>query len=259
MILSYNKIPPKRKIVVHNSHHLGDQIINFILFKQIKEYIETNNIFIYYHCRYEYIKNVLDFNCSKNIIINQMDNVAYIFGYELWMATVPDRDFVENRYCEMFNNFLNKCNIPITVDTFLYDDREDLIERFKSLGGKYENIHILIVNSSPRSGQFAYDKNEFNNFIIDLSKKYSVATTEWVNDEILSLDQISVRNIASIAANVKKVIAINTGPFIPLYNRYVLDNIDVLYVLDHFHSCGFKTPKLEKKKSITELFHLLDA
>jgi len=253
-----SEIPPKRIIVVHSNHHLGDQIINFILFKQIKEYIEANNIFIYYHCQRQHHINVVDFNYSKNIIVTHIDYNSYTFGYELWMGTVQDRDFVEDRYCEMFNNFLQKHNIPITVDTFLYDDREDLIERFKNLGDKYENIDILIVNSTPLSGQFKYDKNELNEFIIKLSKKYRVATTETVNDEILSLNQVSLKNIASIAATVKKVIAINTGPFIPLYNRYVLENIEVLYVLDHFHSCPFKTPKLEKKKSISELFHLLD-
>jgi hypothetical protein len=106
----------------------------------------------------------------------------------------------------------------------------------------YKNIEILVVNSTPLSGQYVYDKDEWDKFLIELNKKYIIATTQKVNDNILSLHNISLKNIASIATNVKIIIAINTGPSIPLYNTDILDNIEVLHLFgagDHL----FKTRK----------------
>ena len=37
-----------RIIHLHNEYHLGDNVFNFILFYNIKKYIEQHNIIIYY-------------------------------------------------------------------------------------------------------------------------------------------------------------------------------------------------------------------
>ncbi len=85
--------------------HLGDNIINFIFFYKIKDYIESNDIIINYHCNKSYHSNLMDFKCSDNIIILPIDKI----GYHLWQGTeLPFGDnYIENVLCTMFNKFLS--------------------------------------------------------------------------------------------------------------------------------------------------------
>ena len=233
-------------------HHLGDNIINFIFFYKIKDYIESNNIIIHYYCGNQYHKNLNDFNCSKNIKIFDFENK----GHVLWQAGVAKHlRYIEDRLCEMFNIFLRANDIPISVNSFEYED-PDLFIRCEELDKKYKKIDILIINSKPLSGQYNYNKNDWDNFILRLSEKYILATTESVNQNVISLETVSVKNIAAIALNVKKIIAINTGPSIPLYNKNILDNIEDLYL---FGGCNcFKTRKITCLSSLAQLDFLMN-
>ena len=238
------------RIIETNCHaHLGDNIINFIFFYKIKDYIELNNIIIHYYCLNQYHKNLNDFNCSDNIKILGYENK----GHLLWQGgNTPDQHYIEDKLVGMFNIFLNSHNIAISVNEFEYEDT-DLLKRFNELEEKYKNIDILIINSSPLSGQYNYNKHEWDHFILKLSEKYTIATTEKVSDNILSLETVSVKNIAAIALNVKKIIAINTGPSIPLYNKNILDNIEDLYLFSTNGSYNFKTRKVKRLSNLDEL------
>lgn len=238
-------------IDVECSNHLGDNIINFIFFYKIKDFIEQNNIIIHYYCLSQYHKNLLEFKSSENIKIFKHENK----GYVLWQALTPYSHFIEDKLCNMFNIFLKHYNIPISVDSFEYQDPE-LLTRYENLDDKYKNLDILIINSKPLSGQYHYDIESWNDFIIRLSKKYLLTTTEKVNDNILSLHDMSVKNIAAIALKVKKIIAINTGPSIPLYNTDILNNVEVIYL---FGANGdkFKTRKIACVSQLNELNFLL--
>jgi hypothetical protein len=238
-------------IEVQNGHHLGDNIINFIFFYKIKNYIEENNITIHYYCLNKYHKNLLDFKCSNNIKILDYENK----GHVLWQGgSTPQQHYIEDQLCGMFNIFLQKHNIPISVNLFEYKD-DDLLKRHQMLDNKYKNIEILVINSTPLSDQYKYDKTVWDNFIVKLSSKYVIATTEKVNDSIISLHDSSVKNIAAIALNVKKIIAINTGPSIPLYNTDILDNVEIIYLLSGLQQ--FKTRKVKLMRNIEDLNFLL--
>ena len=152
----------------------------------------------------------------------------------------------------MFNIFLQKYNIPFSVNLFEYQDPE-LLTRYEHLDDKYKKLDILIINSPPLSGQYNYNKPEWDKFIINLTNKYVVATTQKVNDSILSLDNISVKNIAAMALNVKIIIAINTGPSIPLYNTDILNNVNVIYL---FGGGNMKTRKIKLINNLNELSFL---
>jgi hypothetical protein len=238
-------------IDVQCAHHLGDNIINFIFFYQIKNFIEENNILIYYYCWSQYHKNLNDFKFSENIKILEYENK----GYVLWQGVAPRAHFEEDMLCNMFNIFLKKYRIPISVHSFEYKD-PDLLTRFENIEDKYKNIDILIINSSPLSGQYNYNKPEWDHFIIRISQKYLVATSQKVNDNILSLHDMSVKNIASIALKVKKIIAINTGPSIPLYNTDILNNVEVIYLFGA-NGTNFKTRKIKCINKLNELYFLL--
>lgn len=240
-----------RIIEVQNGHHLGDNIINFIFFSQIKKSIEDNNIIIHYYCLQQYHKNLLEFKCSENIKLFEYENK----GYVLWQGgqnarLQPVLHWIEDNLCRMFNVFLTHHNLPISVNSFEYQD-PDLFKRYENLDNKYKNIDILIINSEPLSSQYRYNKPEWDNFIINLSKKYIVATSAKVSDNILSLHDMSVKNIAAVALKVKKIIAINTGPSIPLYNTDILNNVDVIYLFGG--NGNFKTRKIQCIQNLKQL------
>ena len=245
----------KTIINVQSHNNFGDNIINFIFFKQIKEYIESNNIIIYYRCREQFHKNLSDFNYSKNIIILPWENIGYI----LWQRTIFELNTETSSYeeilCLMFNIFLKTYNIPIVVNSFEYQD-PNLFERFQLLYDQYKNVDVLVINSTPQSGQFTYSKEEWNQFLIKLSKKYKIATTEKVADNILSINHFSVKNIAALATSVKKIITINTGPSMPLFNTDILEKVDQIYMF----SDGYilKTRKFVKMQHISELNFMLE-
>ena len=233
-------------------YHLGDNIINFIFFYKMKEYIEANNIIIHYYCHEQYHKNILDFNCSDNIKIFNYSKT----GFHLWQANTHQHDFIEDTLCQLFKDFFYLNNIPLTIDSFEYQDN-DLFKRFFYLEDKYKNLDILIINSQPKSYQYHYNKNIWDNFIVKLSNKYKLATSEKVNDEIISLHDFSVKNIAAIALNVKIIITINTGPSVPLYNTDILNNVDVIYMFDN-GDYNFKTTKIKTMQNIEDLSFLLE-
>ncbi len=241
-------------IDAYSDYGLGDSLICFIFFSQISAYIEDHNIHINYHCNALHHKNLEEFNSSKNIHLFPYEKK----GYHIWQGTenLKSGKYVEDILCDMFNKFLEVHGIPIKLDTFEYRDSDLLI---KSVEVQNYGVDTLIINSTPRSGQFNHDKNELNNFITQLSKTRNVAVTEYINDSVLSLHNKSVRYVAELAKTVKTVIAINTGPSLGLYNTEVLDAVDNIYLLDnaHFADYRFKTRKFTKYTSLSELRFLL--
>lgn len=248
---TYNTTPTI--INVRSRFGLGDSLIDFIFFSQIAKYIEQHNIHINYRCKVSHHSNLKLFNSSNNIHILPYTKV----GYELWQGTEPiySGKYVEDLLCNMFNKFLKIHNIPIILDTFEYKDSDLLI---KNIDIEPINIDTLIINSSPTSGQFIHDKNELNNFIIELSKSRNVVVTEYLNDSITSLHNKSVRTIAEVAKNAKTIIAINTGPSLGLYNSEILDKVDNVYILDTTNHYIFKTRKFTKFNKINNLHFLLN-
>jgi hypothetical protein len=277
-----------RVIDAYCEYHLGDNIINFIFFSQIANYLEENNVHIKYYCQESHHKNLNDFKSSNHIHLLPYEKT----GRHLWQGTenLKSGKYIEDILCDMFNQFLAFHDIPIVLDKFEYRDSDLLIKNVDVPGfepirnsaqaiGVSDLVHspetcmersvinvvdrngvdTLIINSTPMSGQFSYDKNEMNWFIRELSKTRKIAVTEYLDDSILSLHDKWIREIAAIAKTVRTVIAINTGPSIGLYNTEVLDSVDNIYLLDNapYADYRFKTRKFTKIDSMGGLGFLL--
>lgn len=231
-----------RIIYCYNQYHLGDNIFSYILFYNIKDYIEKNDIIISYFAKPEYHSQLKEFNPSKNIILNDYYEEK---GFNLWIG---NREIFRNCHNEYNNipyyikfnifltNFFNDClnvfNIQYQLQTFKYTD-EDILYRYEKLSEKYKNIDILIINSYPCSGQYNYNVNEWNSYIYELNQKYNIVTTLKVNGVNCTLDEgLSIKDIAGLSTKVKVIIAINTGVVVPLLNTYTLSNLKKFYTFD---------------------------
>jgi len=257
----YINLFTKNKVYhLHNSYHLGDNVFNFILFYLIKDYIEHNNIKIFYYAKKEYCPQLKEFMCSKNIYLSFWE-VKPNCSIELW---INDKLF-DNRHDNQkmplcFNEFykifftevLKKLSIPIKISRFYYED-PTLITRYNEFHDKYKKFDIFILNSKPLSGQFEYNKHQWDNYIINLTRHFNILTTTKVNNDILCTmdDNLTVKDIASLSTNAKVIIAINSGVIPGLFNIYTLKNVRHVYVFDT--RCFYSYPNFENKQNITDI------
>ena len=263
-------------IYTKNMLHLGDCIYSMILFNNIRDYIEKNNIYIYFYCNDEHLSQVIDFNNSQHIIVKSISNSRNDEKiYDLWIGSneytfnwysfINEKDTVlyyDDFFKRYYNTILNKLDIPITIDIFMYND-DDLLSRCNYLNTKthnaFMNIDFLINNGAPNSGQLDYNVDEWNEFIIKLSLKFNIITTQKVHGIKCTRDyKLTVKDIAAISLNIDKFIAIESGVITGLYNKFLVNNPDkTVYTLSkfHYHECSFDN--FIYKSHIKELDFLL--
>lgn len=254
-----NKFKSNKIYYLHNSYHLGDNVFNLILFYIIKDYIENNNIQIFYYAKNEYLPQLREFICSENIKLDSLENKPNN-SIEIWICNnffkyihSPKVFHISYNkfYINFFNNVLSKLKLNCSINKLFYIDN-DLIERYDKIPSIYKDFDILILNSQPLSGQYKYDKNLWDNYIINLNKKFRVLTTTKVDGILCTYDnRLTIKDIASLSTKVKVIIAINSGVVPGLLNYYTLTNIKHFYNFDD--RCFFSYPNFENKKLITDI------
>jgi len=245
-IFSSNKI-----YHLHNSYHLGDNVFNLILFYIIKNYIENNNIKIFYYAKNEYIPQLKEFICSKNIKLNSLNSKPNN-SIELWICNKFFKYIHSPQVFHIsYNIVLSKLKFKCSINNFFYIDR-DLIERYDKIPTIYKDFDVLILNSQPFSHQYNYDKKSWDNYIINLNRKIKVLTTTKVNGILCTYDHgLTIKDIASLSTKAKVIIAINSGVVPGLLNYYTLKNIRHFYNFDD--RCFYSYPNFENKKLITDI------
>ena len=268
-------------IYTKNGTHLGDCLYSMIFFKIIQDYIEQEEILFYFYCLKENLDQIRDFNTSSNVIVEPINNInndvfvhdlwigssQHEFNYYIFLDSVPDLNTNSNSlyydvfFCKYYNYLLEKLGFQIKIDKFIYNDPE-LLKRCNDISTKYlelKNIDFLINNSEPRSGQIDYDISEWNSFIIQLSKKYNIITTQKVSDIKCTRDyNLKAMDIAAISINIKNFICIESGIFACLYNTFIVDRKDiVVYNLSkyNYHKCSFSN--FIWKSNIKDMFFLI--
>ena len=245
---------------LHNYYGLGDNVFNFILFSQLKNYIETNNIHIYYYAKNEYLYQLKEFIYSENIFLRSLEDKPNN-SIELWI----NYGFFEcrhdcqnlpinfNYYYKMFfNKVLNKLNIHLSINRLLYVDN-NLIDIYNNIPDKYKKFDILILNSQPSSGQYNYNKDEWDTYIINLvNNGYNVLTTTKVFDLISTADDnLTIKDIAALSTKAQIIIAINSGVVPGLLNNITLLNVKHIYIFDD--KCYYSYPNFENKNFINDI------
>ena len=259
--LTYIDSFTKNKVYhLHNSYHLGDNVFNCILFYLIKDYIEANNIKIFYYVKKEYYDQIKEFICSENISLSFFE-VKPNNSIEIWInEQLFDNRHVNQKmpccfnlfYKTFFTEVLNKLSIDISIPRFYYEDN-DLLNRYNNIHDKYKNFDILILNSQPLSDQFEYNKREWDDYIIKLNTRFNILTTTKVNNDILCTmdDNLTVKDIAGLSTKAKVIIAVNSGVIVGLFNIYTLKNVKHVYVFDN--RCFYSYPNFENKQNITDI------
>jgi len=257
-----------------NEFHLGDNIFCCLFFSKIKKYIETNNIFINHYCLREHVNQTKEFIYSKNIKIFDLNEIPKDENIiDLWIgSSLYELNYFNSNkntnydvfLCDFYNNILkNNLKFPIVIEKFIFDN-DDLdfldvaIKINEKTNNKYTNIDLLIVNSTPLSGQMHYDKSEWDKIITLFHNKYdNVITTQKVEDvKCTTDDNLTAKDIAAISTNAKKIIAIDTGPAIGLYNKYTIQNATTYMLCGEHAKCN--TSFFIRKHNIQDMMFLLE-
>lgn len=249
----------------HGNHNLGDIMFNFIIFYNIKNFLESRNMTIFFYMRSDHIHQMKDFKPIKNMKIFDISKKP-ANSIELWDCN--DYIFEINRkkndnsiifsglpqniyYIKYFNYKLKHLNIPITIRNFSYED-DDILKRYDNLNDKYKNIDILFINSDAMSGQYTYNNLEWEGIIELLNNNFKIVTTKKINNILCTRDDnLCIKDIAAISIKVKVVISINTGVFTPLLNIYTLKNVNKFYMFDNRTYWSYD--KFESKKYLSDI------
>lgn len=244
---------------LHNSYHLGDNIFNCIIFYNIKSYIETNNIKIFYYAPKKFLNQIKEFMCSPNITLLSLTEKPHN-SIELWVNDEffnykhchQKQPIIFNEYLKRFyNKVLDTLSIPVIINRFFYVDN-DLLTRLDSLPNKYKMFDILILNSQPFSKQYNYDKEEWDNHILQLHKTFKILTTSKVTNLLCTADEeLTVKDIAALSTKAKVVIAVNSGVVPGLLNYYTLTSVKHFFIFDKI--CTYSYPNFENKIKLADI------
>jgi hypothetical protein len=255
-------------INIYNDWHLGDCLFVIVYLYNCKQYMIDNNIIINFYVNKEYINQLNEFKFSENINLYDItlkpndsintwiaaDNYEYN-NTSMYVNNPRNKQPAFNDFLATFySNVGKQFNLP-SIDNFSYID-EDLLMRYEKLDEKYKNIDILIINSEPKSGQYNYNKDEWDKFIYELSSKYKIVTSNKVENILCSCDnKLSIKDIAAISTNVDYVIAIHTGPLIPLFNKYTLQRVKQWFILDNERKFSYpNTVNVSELNDIKKIF-----
>jgi len=254
------------------------------MFSKITDYLETNNIKLNHYCDAQHINQIKDFVTSENINILPLTEIpGDVKVYNIWVgsadyennwynslekSTIPgmySEQYFDKFLCRFYNNVLKTMNVPVVFDEFIFDDDRtlnDLIVRRKNINekfnNKYENIDVLIVNGAPQSGQYNYNEKLWDTNLILLSKKYNVVTTKKVEGIICTRDDdLSAKDIAAVSTNAKKIIAIDSGVSLGLFNKHTIQNAEIIYYLCDGLRCTCSFPNFDSTKNIEEITSLI--
>ncbi len=250
---------------LYNKYHLGDNVFNIIFFNKITPYLKKKGFKIEYYMEEAYLNQVGEFVKDTNVI--QLKRLNEKEGKNALEAWINNRDIILNHelqirigfdtyYIYFFNQLCYKMGLNYFLMDLKYwdDDLKFRYDNLKTRYNEYSNLDILIINSEPLSGQFRYNKSEWNRFIHYLNRKYKIVTTLKVTNNIpCTMDNnLTIKDIASLSTSVRYIISINTGPFVGCYNKRTLENVEKVFMF--VNNLYYEHPKFETYKEIEDLY-----
>ena len=236
----------------YNLFHLGDHVFNFIIFYQLKNYIEAEQIYIHYYCNEEYISQVSEFKCSSNILIYKIEGENYKSGINLHPLVCTMGGNIDLIVVDFYEDLFKRINFPVCIfKSIIYFD-DELEHRYKRLPDQYKNLQILILNSTACSGQYVKNDKLWENFIKNMNKTFKIATSEKVSNILCTTDHnLSVKDIAAMSTTATYIIAVNSGCVPGLFNNYTLNNVREIYYFDNVNFIA--SSKFKKCKDLRHI------
>ena len=229
-----------------NNFHYGDNILNLKFFYVNKDLLKERGIQIHYYYDNNYTKNINELERYIDSAVVHLHPLSEkpASAIELWMGKdinglKHSDDFVKY-YTAFYKQLLGYLRLQdINIDTSLYQPENYLKEIYAKLDGKYHDLDVLIINAEPKSGQ-PYDKAKMDDLCIKLSKKYRVATTTPVNNDILCTfnDGLKLQDIGAISTHAKNIVSVFSGPITACFNSETINTVKKWFVISGYRLSG---------------------
>lgn len=224
----------------YNTYHYGDNILNLKFFYVNTKILKEKSIKIHYYYD-KYIKDPSELErYTDNLVVtlhplSEKPNDAI----ELWMGTPInniDNPDIEKYFNEYYKKILNYIGLTdLQIDTSLYQKEDYLLDLYKNLDVKFQDVDVLLLNNEPASGQFMFNKAQFDSLANRLkAKNLKIVTLTPVGDiPSTNVAKLSLQDIGAISTHAKYIIGTNTGVLAPCYNIYTKNYVKKWIIFCH--------------------------
>jgi len=118
-----------------------------------------------------------------------------------------------------------------TKQDMLIDNEQLLVSPSQEL-----NPDILLINSVPLSGQYRYNKKQFQDKVEEWKERYSIVTTYRTecSDVPCTRDYgMNLLEIGNLSLKAKYIVGIATAPIINCFNIWNIDKVEKWFVLSN--------------------------
>ncbi len=251
----------ERMIHIYNEYHLGDGLFMMNYLHQIAQHLIDNNIHITYYCNSAYKIQLEEFvqSCEGHVTIAPLAQKPAT-AIDVWMKhsfqhfnTYPFNDFL----LQHTNRIAKILNLP-RISSFYYTD-PDLAARYERLPDSCKTVDILFVNAVPQSGQYRYNKAEWDIFAHTLKNAgYKIVSTSFIKGiESTIQHSLTVKDIAAISTHAKYIIGVNSGPIAPCLNAVTMASVKKWFIFDTY--VQYKYPSIIMNPTIQQVVDELTA
>jgi hypothetical protein len=226
-------------IRLHNSAHLGDNILQINYMRRaLKMQPDDNSYYdigFEYATKPEYIPQLLPMveDCGNWLKIipledKHAESIETWIGYEGYYYNHPEHWVYDKFYVAWFKHLSEKLGILNPIR-----NNQDVLFKHPSIKKNIE-YDILFINCVPLSGQFDYERWEWEKTIIDVAKHCSVMTVQPVAGIISAVDMaMDVLEIGSLACGARRVVGVCTGPLHTCLNTVAIDTVQKWDIFTH--------------------------
>ena len=242
-------------IHIFNEYHLGDGIFMMNYFHQIAKHLIENNIQVYYYCNTAYKIQLEEFvlSCQGHVQICPLKDKP-ADAIDVWMKhsfahfqLYPFNNFLLNHT----NRIAKLLDLP-QIESFFYED-DDLSSRYERLPDSCKDIDVLFVNAVPQSGQYRYNKADWDALADQLQKAgYKIVSTSLIKGIQSTIQHsLTVKDIAAISTRAKYIVGVNSGPIAPCLNAYTIANVKRWFLFDF--TVHYKYPAIQMCNTLADV------
>jgi hypothetical protein len=196
-----------------------------------------------------YIKNVDELQRYVNpetVELEPLTSTLPESAIELWMgnpiegksAACQENCVFDKYHREFYTMTLSKLGIdPAGIDVSLYQDEPYLQDVYNKLDPKFKDLDILIINATPQSGQFIYDKKKVDAMCSHLAKNFKIAVTTPLDEDksvvCTMTDNLKLQDIGAISTHAKHIIAVHSGPLMACYTAATKASVKKWIILNN--------------------------
>ena len=218
----------------------GDHILNLKFFYVNAHILKEKDIFIHYYYNDKYIKDVKELENYVNPDVIQLHTTYYKPDDAINIQWGPIdgyifTDFFDEYFYYFYKKLLIQIGIKnIPINTSIFQEEPYLLDIYKELDPKFQDIDVLFFNNIPRERpgmpHYEFDKELYDDLAIRLIEKHPrklkvVVLRPVGNIPSTHTDGLSLQQIGAISTHARYIIGIDTGALTGCFNTYTKKHV----------------------------------